>query len=101
MTVNVKSDGGKITLVVDGKLGTTSASELERTVKENIDSASELIFDLEKVDYLASAGIRVLLSSAKAMKDKGSMKIINVTEPVMEVLNFTGMADALDVTPLS
>ena len=83
------------------KLGTTSAPELEKTVKKtNISGVTELIFDFEKLDYMASAGLRVLLSAAKVMKKQGSMKIINVTEPVMEVFTFTGMADALDIESL-
>ena len=97
MTVTTDLDGTRLTVAVEGKLGTTSAPELEKAVKNNIEGVTELIFDLEKLEYMASAGLRVLLSAAKVMKKQGSMKIIRVTEPVMEVFTFTGMADALDI----
>ena len=76
---------------------TTSAPELEKALKNNISGVTELVFDFAKLDYMASAGLRVLLSAAKVMKKQGSMKIINVTPPVMDVFTFTGMADALDI----
>ncbi len=82
---------------MEGKLGTTSAPELEKAVRENIDGMTEVVFDFAKLEYLASAGLRVLLSTAKVMKKQGTMKIINVTPPVMEVFTFTGMADVLDI----
>lgn len=97
MTVNAVKDGTKLTITAEGKLGTTSAPELEKAVKNNIAGVTELVFDMAKLDYMASAGLRVLLSSAKVMKKQGSMKIINVSTPVMDVFTFTGMADVLDI----
>ena len=97
MTVNAIKDGTKLTITAEGKLGTTSAPELEKAVKDNIGGVTELIFDFGNLEYMASAGLRVLLSSAKVMKKQGSMKIINVTPPVMDVFTFTGMADVLDI----
>lgn len=100
MTVTTKLEGAKLTVAAEGKLGTTSAPELEKAVKNHINGVTELIFDFEKLEYMASAGLRVLLSAAKVMKKQGSMKIVHVTEPVMEVFTFTGMADVLDIEPL-
>ena len=100
MTVTTNLDGAKLTVRAEGKLGTTSAPELENAVKNNIKGVTELIFDFEKLEYMASAGLRVLLSAAKVMKKQGSMKIINVTEPVMDVFTFTGMADVMDIEKL-
>lgn len=100
MTVTTNTDGGKLTITLEGKLGTTSAGELEKAVNDNIDGKTELVFDFEKLEYMASAGLRVILSAAKVMKNQGSMKIINVTDAVMEVLSFTGMADVMDIEPL-
>ncbi len=100
MTVTTNKEGEKLTVALEGKLGATSAPEMEKAVKNNISGVTELVFDFEKLDYMASAGLRVLLSAAKVMKKQGSMKIINVTEPVMEVFTFTGMADALDIEAL-
>ena len=97
MTVNAVKDGTKLTITAEGKLGTTSAPELEKAVKENIGGVTELVFDFAKLEYMASAGLRVLLSAGKVMKKQGSMKIINVTPPVMDVFTFTGMADVLDI----
>ena len=97
MNVSVQKDGIRLTVSVEGKLGTTTAPELEKAIKENIVGVTELIFDFGKLDYMASAGLRILLSSAKTMKKQGSMKIINVTAPVMEVFTFTGMADVMNI----
>ena len=97
MTVTTNTEGTKLTVALEGKLGTTSAPELEKAVKNNINGITELIFDFAKLEYMASAGLRVLLSASKVMKKQGSMKIINVTEPVMEVFTFTGMADVMDI----
>ena len=100
MNVSVQKDGTKLTVSVEGKLGTTTAPELEKAVKENIAGIAELVFDFGKLDYMASAGLRIMLSSAKIMRRQGSMKIINVTPPVMEVFTFTGMADVLNIESL-
>ena len=100
MTVTTNTEGTKLTVALEGKLGTTSVPELEKAVKNNINGITELIFDFEKLEYMASAGLRVLLSAAKVMKKQGSMKIIKVTEPVMEVFTFTGMADVMDIEKL-
>ena len=97
MTVTTNLDGTRLTVAAEGKLGTTSAPELEKAVKNNIGGVTELIFDFEKLEYMASAGLRIMLSSAKVMKKQGTMKIINVTPPVMDVFTFTGMADVLDI----
>lgn len=98
MTVNTQKDGTKLIVAAEGKLGTTAGAVLENAVKDNIDGITEIVFDFGKLEYMASAGLRVLLSTAKVMKKQGTMKIINVTPPVMEVFTFTGMADVLDIT---
>lgn len=100
MTVTTNLEGTKLTLAVEGKLGTTSAGELEKAVKDNINGVTELVFDFEKLDYMASSGLRVLLSAAKVMKKQGSLKIIKVTPAVMDVFTFTGMANMLDIEAL-
>jgi anti-sigma B factor antagonist len=97
MTVTTNKEGSKLTVTPEGKLGTTSSPEFEKAIKNNIDGVTELVFDFGKLEYMASAGIRVLLSAAKVMKKQGSMRIINVTEPVMDVFIFTGMADVMDI----
>ncbi len=97
MNVTTNLEGTKLTITAEGKLGTTAAPELESAVKNNIDGVTELVFDFEKLEFMASAGLRVLLSAAKVMKKQGSMKIIKVNPEVMEVFTFTGMADMIDI----
>ncbi|MCR5387850.1 MAG: STAS domain-containing protein [Lachnospiraceae bacterium] len=99
MSVTANKEGTKLTIVAEGKIGTTSAGELEQAVKDNISGATELIFDFEKLEYLASAGLRVILSAAKTMKNQGSLKVIKVNPGVMEVFTFTGMVDVMDIEP--
>lgn len=99
MTVNVQKDGTKLTLIVEGRLGTNTASELETVVKENIAGVTDLVYDFGKLDYIASAGLRILLSSAKTMRKQGTMKIIKVPETVMDVFTFTGLVDVMDIEP--
>lgn len=97
MTVTTLKEGTKLTVTPEGKMTTSAAPDFEKAIKENISGMTGLVLDLGKVDYMASAGLRVLLSTAKVMHKQGSFKIINVTEPVMDVLTFTGMADIMDV----
>ncbi len=97
MAVTVKKDGTKLTVSPEGKLGTSAAPELENAVKDNIEGVTELVFDFARLDYTASAGLRILLSSAKMMKKKGTMKVIHVNPAVMEVLEYTGLRDTLDI----
>lgn len=100
MTVNTNKDGSKLVISAEGKLGSTAAPELEAAVKNNLSGVTELIFDFEKLEYMASAGLRVIMSAAKVMRKQGSMKIINVAQQVMDVFTFTGMADVLDIEPV-
>lgn len=97
MNITANTDGGRLTVAVDGELNTLSAPEFDRIVSENINGVTELVFDLEKVAYMSSAALRVILNAAKVMKKQGSMKIINVTDPVMDVFSFTGMVDVMDI----
>ena len=97
MNITSNLEGTKLTVAAEGKLGTTSAPELEKVVKDNIDGVTELVFDFEKLEFMASAGLRILLSAGKIMKKQGSMKIINVRPEVMDVFKFTGMADIMDI----
>ena len=99
MTVSAIKDGTKLTITAEGKLGTTSAPELEKALKNNIGGVNELVFDFANLEYMASAGLRVLLSAGKVMKKQGSMKIVNVTALVMDVFTFTGLADVFDIEP--
>ena len=97
MTINKTMNGNALTIALEGRLDTTTAPELEQALKESLDSTQELIMDFSKLDYISSAGLRVLLSAHKSMRTKGGMKVVNVNEIVKEVFDVTGFADILDI----
>lgn len=73
------------------------APQLEKQLDETIENAASIVLDLEKLEYISSAGLRVLLKAQKAMKNEKSLKLKNVGDAVMEVLEITGFADFLDI----
>ena len=91
MDINFNKKGGELTVRIDGRLDTVTAPEFESLLIKNYDGVTSLTFDCEKLVYVSSAGLRVLLTAHKRMK--GAMKLIKVTELVMEVLEMTGFAD--------
>ena len=97
MKIEQTRDNSTLTLALEGRLDTITAPELEQALKESLDSAQELIMDFSKLDYISSAGLRVLLSAHKTMRTKGGMKVVNVNEIVKEVFDVTGFADILDI----
>ncbi|MBQ8108543.1 MAG: STAS domain-containing protein [Clostridia bacterium] len=97
MTINKIKDGSTLTLALEGRLDTTTAPELEKEVRTGLDGVQQLIMDFAKLDYISSAGLRVLLSAQKLMSKQGGMKVIHVNEMVSEVFEVTGFADILDI----
>ena len=97
MTINKQQNGSVLTIAVQGRLDTTTAPDLEKEIKNGLDGVTELIMDFEKLDYISSAGLRVLLSAQKQMSKQGSMKVIHVNELVMEVFEVTGFTDILTI----
>ncbi len=97
MTIEKIKDGASLTYVVEGRLETTTAPELDAAVKTDTDGISELIFDFSKLDYISSAGLRVLLSAQKKMNAQGSMKITGANEIVKEIFDVTGFSDILTI----
>ena len=97
MTISKKMNGNQLTIALEGRLDTTTAPELEAELKTSLDSTDSLIFDLSKLDYISSAGLRVLLSAQKSMSKKGGMKVTHINEIVQEVFEVTGFADILDI----
>lgn len=95
MTINVERNNTTVILKVEGRLDTTTAPALEHTVNEESKTITELVLDFEKLTYISSAGLRVLLGAQKKMNTQGSMKLIHVCSEVMEVLEMTGFADIL------
>ena len=97
MTINKTLNGKQLTIALEGRLDTTTAPELEQVLKESLDSVDALTMDFSKLDYISSAGLRVLLSAHKTMSRKGGMKVTNVNEIVEEVFDVTGFADILTI----
>ncbi|MDO4865218.1 MAG: STAS domain-containing protein [Clostridia bacterium] len=97
MKITKKQDGTKLTIALEGRLDTTTAPELEKELKDCLDGADELVLDFSKLDYISSAGLRVLLQAHKTMAGKGGMKVTNVNEIVGEVFDVTGFADILTI----
>ena len=87
----------KLTISVSGRVDTTTAPEFEKAIFDNIEGVNELVLDLKDMPYTSSAGLRVLLKAQKAMKAKGGMKLTNVCDDVMEVLEMTGFADIMTI----
>ena len=91
MNIGFNKKDGELTVAVEGRLDTVTAPELESFLVKNYEGTSMLIFDCEKLVYISSAGLRVLLTAHKGMR--GAMKLICVSDVVMEVLEMTGFAD--------
>ena len=95
MTIEIKRNEQEITIEVGGRLDTITAPSLDKTISENISGAKLLILDLAGLEYISSAGLRVLLGAQKKMNNVGAMKLKNVCADVMEVFEMTGFADIL------
>ena len=90
-------DGSKLQVTLDGRLDTLSSPNLERELESVIHDVTELVFDLEKLQYLSSAGLRVLLDAAQIMEEQGEMKVVNVSDSVMSIFSVTGFDEILTI----
>ncbi len=97
MTITKKQDGAALELALAGRLDTMTAPELEKELKASLDGVSELTLDFAGLDYISSAGLRVLLSTQKIMNRQGRMRITHVGETIMEIFEVTGFSDILTV----
>ena len=97
MNIVKNLDGSKLSLAVEGRLDTTTAPELEKELAESVEGVSELVFDLNALDYISSAGLRVLLAAQKRMNKQGSMVIRNAKEDIMDIFEVTGFCDILTI----
>jgi anti-sigma B factor antagonist len=95
MTIEIKKNAEVITIELAGRLDTTTAPVLDKTINEDIGNVKNLVLDMKGLEYISSAGLRVLLGAQKKMQKIGSMKVTNVCEAVMEVFEMTGFADIL------
>lgn len=97
LNINKNFEDGKLVIALEGRLDTVTAPDLEASLTESLDEVSELTFDMESLEYISSAGLRVLLSAQKTMNRKGSMKLVKVNDTVMEIFDVTGFADILTI----
>ena len=97
MTIEIKRGTDEIGILLTGRLDTTTAPALEKTLRDDVGEAARLVLDLKGLEYISSAGLRVLLAAQKKMQKVGSMKLVHVCEDVMEILEMTGFADILTI----
>ena len=95
MNINIEKENGVTLLKIEGRLDTTTAPELEKAINSEGDELKNLVLDFNGVDYISSAGLRVLLTAQKKMNVQGYMELINVNETVMDIFEMTGFADIL------
>ena len=97
MDIRKTKEGAALTLELEGRLDTTTAPELEAELSGSLDGVTELTLDMEKLAYLSSAGLRVILGAQKRMNKQGKMTVRHVNETIMEVLEVTGFVDILNI----
>ena len=97
LNINKTMEEGKACLALAGRLDTTTAPELEQALKDVLTDAKELKLDFSALEYISSAGLRVLLSAQKFMNKQGQMRIAHVNDTVMEIFEVTGFADILTI----
>lgn len=97
MIITKTTDGTSLTLVLEGRLDTTTAPQLESELRSSIDGIDKLFLDFASLEYISSAGLRVLLSTQKIMNKQGGMVIRNANEDVMDIFDITGFVDILTI----
>ena len=97
MEITKLNEGSKLTITLEGRLDTTTAPQFESELKSSLEGINDLTLNFEKLEYLSSAGLRVILSAQKIMNKQGEMVIKNVNETIMEVFEVTGFIDILTI----
>lgn len=97
MTIEIKRNTNETVIEIVGRLDTNTAPALDKTISEDILETQNLVLDMKGLEYISSAGLRVLLGAQKKMQKAGSLKLINVCDDIMEVLEMTGFADILTI----
>ena len=97
LNIEKKANGSELTFALTGRLDTTTAPELEKELKASLDNVTVLSIDIAALDYISSAGLRVLLSTQKIMNKQGEMKVTHVSETIMEIFEVTGFSDILTI----
>lgn len=97
LKISIAKNGAEYTFTLEGRLDTITAPDLESKINEAVDDANKLILDFAKLDYISSAGLRVLLGAAQAMDGKGDMVVRNLTPSVREVFDLTGFSNMFNI----
>lgn len=97
MNIGQNRENGRLVLSVEGRLDTTTAPELETLLAEALKGVSELVFDFSGLEYISSAGLRVILKAQKVMYNQGSMKLTGVSDEVKEIFEITGFDNFLKI----
>ncbi|MBR6352598.1 MAG: STAS domain-containing protein [Oscillospiraceae bacterium] len=97
LEIKKSTEEGKALFTLEGRLDTITAPDLEKELKAGLDGVSELTLDFEKLDYISSAGLRVLLSTQKVMARQGQLKIVHVNDTIMEIFEVTGFSEILTI----
>ena len=97
MTTEITKNGSVLNIAVEWRIDTVTSPDLEKTILDNISEAEDMTIDLKGVDYISSAGLRVLLSTQKIMDKQGKLLICGVGENVMEIFEVTGFVDIFDI----
>lgn len=97
LNINKTIENGKAFFALEGRLDTNTSPEMEKELNNALNGIGELVLDFAKLEYISSAGLRVLLSAQKTMNKQGTMKIINVNETIMEIFEVTGFSDILTI----
>ena len=97
LEISMTKDGAEYTFLLEGRLDTITSPDLESKINEVVDDATKLTLDLSKLEYISSAGLRVLLGALQAMENKGEMVVCNLTQPVNEVFELTGFGRLFNI----
>ena len=97
LKIDKRSEGKNVELALSGRLDTLTSPELEKTLKPELDGLKKLTFDFSDLEYISSAGLRVLLMAAQAMEDSGEMVVKNVNSDIMDIFEVTGFSDILNI----
>lgn len=99
LNIEKNVEGSKARFALEGRLDTLSSPSLEKELEEVLGTLTELVIDMEKLEYLSSAGLRVLLDAAQVMDEQGEMKVLHVNDAVMDIFSVTGFDEILNIEP--
>ena len=97
LNISKNVDGKKLEYLLEGRLDTTTSPQLQEDLEKSLDPVEELVLNFEKLEYISSAGLRVLLVAQKTMTKQGKMKVTNVNESIMEIFDVTDFSDILTI----